>query len=133
MSVTLTIVQAVTLRVWAIELAEEGYEGNAGERGQAGRKTIEARKSRRQKNKGGNRKEEPGRSAPETIGPEVNLSIRPGATIGCLFFHSHAFSYKLFFKGQPRWPSGKASASRAEDPGFESRLRRDFFRVESYQ
>ena len=33
----------------------------------------------------------------------------------------------------PRWPSGKASASRAEDPGFESRLRRDFFRVESYQ
>ena len=32
-----------------------------------------------------------------------------------------------------RWPSGKASASRAEDPGFESRLRRDFFGVESYQ
>ena len=27
----------------------------------------------------------------------------------------------------------KASASRAEGPGFESRLRRDFFRVESYQ
>ena len=26
----------------------------------------------------------------------------------------------------PRWPSGKASTSRAEDPGFESRLRRDF-------
>ena len=33
----------------------------------------------------------------------------------------------------PRWPSGKASASRAEDPGFESPLRRDFFGVESYQ
>ena len=33
----------------------------------------------------------------------------------------------------PRWPSGKASASRAEGPGFESRLRRDFFGVESYQ
>ena len=33
----------------------------------------------------------------------------------------------------PRWRSGKASASRAEDPGFESRLRRDFFGVESYQ
>ena len=32
----------------------------------------------------------------------------------------------------PRWPSGKAPASRAEDPGFESRLRRDFFGVESY-
>ena len=29
--------------------------------------------------------------------------------------------------------SGKASASREEDPGFESRLPRDFFRVESYQ
>ena len=27
----------------------------------------------------------------------------------------------------------KASASGAEDPGFESRLRRDFFRVESNQ
>ena len=33
----------------------------------------------------------------------------------------------------PRWPSGKASTSTAEDPGFESRLRRDFFGVESYQ
>ena len=33
----------------------------------------------------------------------------------------------------PRWPSDKASASRAEDPGFESRFRRDFFGVESYQ
>ena len=27
----------------------------------------------------------------------------------------------------------KASASRAEDPGFDSRLRRDFFGVESHQ
>ena len=27
----------------------------------------------------------------------------------------------------------KASASRADDPGFESRLRRDFFGAESYQ
>ena len=33
----------------------------------------------------------------------------------------------------PHWPSGKASASRAEDPVFESRLRRDFFGVKSYQ
>ena len=32
-----------------------------------------------------------------------------------------------------RWPSGKASASTVEEPGFESRLRRDFFGVESYQ
>ena len=27
----------------------------------------------------------------------------------------------------------KASASRAEDPGFESSLRQDYFGVESYQ
>ena len=27
----------------------------------------------------------------------------------------------------------KASASRTEDPGFESRMRRDFFGVKSYQ
>ena len=33
----------------------------------------------------------------------------------------------------PRWPCGKASASRAEGPGLESRMRRDFFWVESYQ
>ena len=39
----------------------------------------------------------------------------------------------LCLSGTPRWPSGKASASRAEDPGFESRLRRDIFGVESYQ
>ena len=32
----------------------------------------------------------------------------------------------------PSWPSGKASVSRAKDPGFESGLRRDFFGVESY-
>ena len=36
-------------------------------------------------------------------------------------------------KTPPRWPSGKASASRAKDPGFESRLHRDFFGVKSYQ
>ena len=33
----------------------------------------------------------------------------------------------------PLWARGKASASRAEDPRFESRLRPDFFGVESYQ
>ena len=36
-------------------------------------------------------------------------------------------------RGPRRWPSGKASASRAEDPGFESHSRRDFFGVKSYQ
>ena len=39
-----------------------------------------------------------------------------------------------FFPSQrpPLWPSGKASASRAEGPRFKSRLHRDFFGVESY-
>ena len=43
-----------------------------------------------------------------------------------------AFALSHTYK-PPRWPSGKASALTAEDPGFESRLRRDFFGVESYQ
>ena len=43
------------------------------------------------------------------------------------------------FQGQPLFTDRlvglvvKASASRAEDPSFESRLRRDFFGVESCQ
>ena len=43
------------------------------------------------------------------------------------------FGFVSFRSSPPRWPSGKASASRAKDPEFESRLRRDFFWVESYQ
>ena len=43
------------------------------------------------------------------------------------------FTVHPSFHIPPRWSSGKASASRAEGPGFESRLRRDFFGVESYQ
>ena len=41
---------------------------------------------------------------------------------GCLSSVASAYN------APPRWPSGKASASRAEDPGFESCLHRDFFR-----
>ena len=46
-------------------------------------------------------------------------------------FHLHIHCYfsvlaSLRLLIPPRWPSGKASASRGEDPGFESRLRRDF-------
>ena len=33
----------------------------------------------------------------------------------------------------PRWPSSKVFTSRAEGPGFESRLRRYFSGVKSYQ
>ena len=53
------------------------------------------------------------------------LLTRYNWTIPCLFVTATDWP--------PRWPSGKASASRAEDPGFEFRLRRDFFGVESYQ
>ena len=46
----------------------------------------------------------------------------------CLSQHSsnHQHHADTVFTLPPRWPSGKASASRAEDPGFESRLRWDF-------
>ena len=43
------------------------------------------------------------------------------------------FLFPAQFLGPPRWPSGKASTSRAEGPGFESRLRQDFFGVKSCQ
>ena len=46
---------------------------------------------------------------------------------------SSALSFLLSSSQPARWPSGKASASRAEDPGFESCMRRDFFGVEPYQ
>ena len=36
-------------------------------------------------------------------------------------------SLSALLSGRSRWLSGKASASRVGDPGFESRLRRDFF------
>ena len=53
-------------------------------------------------------------------------------------------SSMIYSRDTPFWPGTldrdrlvglvvKASASRAEGPGFESRLRRDFFGVESYQ
>ena len=45
--------------------------------------------------------------------------------------HKRAFYLQSYMNRPPRWPSGKAFASRAEDPGFESG--RDFFGVESYQ
>ena len=47
---------------------------------------------------------------------------------------SVTYSHTIVHPTQPSPTlSGKASTSRAEDPGFESRLRRDFFGVESYQ
>ena len=44
------------------------------------------------------------------------------------FFFFFVFFFFFFFLSPPRWSSGKTSVSRAEDPGFEFRLRRDFFR-----
>ena len=63
----------------------------------------------------------------------------PACFLLCPFVHSFLFVclfFVLFFCcccWPPRLPSGKASASRAEDPGFESCLRLDFSGVESYQ
>ena len=54
-------------------------------------------------------------------------------TEGALDQPAAGFAMQFVTMRPPRWPSGKASASRAEDPGFESRLRRDFSGVESYQ
>ena len=51
--------------------------------------------------------------------------------ISCRFLLPDHFLLGFSACYPPRWPSGKASASR--DPGFESRLRRVFFGVESYQ
>ena len=49
------------------------------------------------------------------------------------FIHSFILSFFLSFLDRLVGLVVKASASRAEGPGFESRLRRDFFGVESYQ
>ena len=49
----------------------------------------------------------------------------------------NALAGGMLYKGSasltPRSPSGKASASRTEDPRFQSLLRRNFFGVESFQ
>ena len=67
------------------------------------------------------------KAAVETLPIPVWLNTDPSEpwSVECRLF---PFSTK-----PPRWPSGKVSASRAEDPGFESRLRRDFSGIESYQ
>ena len=44
-----------------------------------------------------------------------------------VYFIKSSMQELLPWISPPRWPSGKASASRAEDPGFKSRLHRDFF------
>ena len=56
----------------------------------------------------------------------VSVSARWDSPGGC-GGPSVAVSSNPTRSGPPRWPSGKASASRAEDPGFEFRLRQDFF------
>ena len=55
---------------------------------------------------------------------------------GALELHSLYYYYYYYYYYHHHHPSSlryPLSASGAEDPGFESRLRRDFFRVESYQ
>ena len=58
--------------------------------------------------------------------PSIKPKTRGSLKISVVL--STARSSKTPDVGPPRWPSGKASASRAEGPGFESRLSRDFFR-----
>ena len=83
-----------------------------------------------------------GRSRMRRVCLDTAVSHRCKAWVSCELFHhsttsSSADACRLHYHyphhRPPRWPSGKVSASRAEDPGFESRLRRDFFGVESYQ
>ena len=45
----------------------------------------------------------------------------------------YTFLIPKWFQGVPVGLVAKVSTSRAEDRGFESHLRQDFFRVESYQ
>ena len=69
------------------------------------------------------------------------MPVTPDSAAMGFFSSSSAFS-SFSFSLLPPWPSGKdrfvglmvkVSASRAEDPEFESCLRRDFSGVESYQ
>ena len=85
------------------------------------------------------------RRAAKLLIPETSCQHEKQKALSILLLHTELdFNKALFrFKAKrsrapcyntpPRWPSGKATASRAEDPGLESRLRRDFFGVESYQ
>ena len=68
---------------------------------------------------------------PHPLSLSLSPSIPPSLSLSLSLSLSPSLSPSLSLP--PRWPSGKASASRAEDPGFESRLRRDFSEVESYQ
>ena len=61
----------------------------------------------------------------------IIMTAMPWAFFLCFF--KRYTSPKFHWSWLPRWLSGKASGSRAEDPGFESRLHQDFFGVESYQ
>ena len=78
---------------------------------------------------------------PPSLSLSLSLSLgtsRPKLTCACQKQNDHlvqcVLSHMLLLSFRsPRWLSGKASASRVEDPGLESRLRREFFGVASYQ
>ena len=71
----------------------------------------------------------------------VCRSVRKGHCASLVLFDSYELTFRFMSSSVITCPSYKAnllaglvvkaSASRAEDPGFESRLRRDFFRIES--
>ena len=64
---------------------------------------------------------------------QTNSSLQTRQSKVIIHLHFISNRYQCTSKWPPRWPSGKVSTSRAEDPGFESRLCRDFSGVESYQ
>ena len=67
------------------------------------------------------------------VGNPRFLSVLPHSFFCLLSVFYSFFRFMSLFMDRLVGLVVKASASRAEDPGFESRLRRDFFGVESYQ
>ena len=70
-------------------------------------------------------------SVKDAMSSNTKLSLHPSTFLTENLGHGRTLLY--VFGDRPVGLVVKASASRAEDPGFESRLRRDFFGVESYQ
>ena len=65
--------------------------------------------------------------------PPLTSTVHAAGTLGNLEANKHALCLSSQMHHRLVGLVVKASASRAEGPGFESRWRRDFFGVESYQ
>ena len=67
-------------------------------------------------------------------GKALATNERSICTVNCTgYFHCYLLCWRVCAGNRLVGLVVKASASRAEDPGFESRLPLDFFGVESYQ